>query len=472
MAANSTAQLLTFAARACSAVGVVVLLARSGGPVALGIMQFALTLSGLLPFFYGVPTLLAREVARRPEEGRRWVETGLLLTVVLGVAFTVLLPGAALAVGASSETALALALASVGMTFDGFARVLFAAFWAWERLGLETGVTAVQEAVYLLGTAIALWQGGGPVAALAVFAGSRALGAGCAWLIVGRHLGGAPLPRAGRRTLWTTVRRCTPFAASDTWMLTNARIDAVLLGAWNGPAAVGLYQAATNLVLYFTVVPRSINRALFPRMGRAWPAHPDEFRRLRDLSLRLVALVGVPVTVGSLLLAPRTIDFLYGPEFAPVVLTYQLLVLVIPMRMLGNTLSLSLAAVDRQNGRTAAVTVVAVVNVLVNCWAIPRWSYVGAAVTSMLCEALLLGAYAVLLRRATGPSQLLRSNAWPLLASAPMAAVLVATAGRPLPVTVAAGAVVYGVAVLALALLRARDRRPVRALTALVTPTR
>ena len=84
----------------------------------------------------------------------------------------------------------------------------------------------------------------------------------------------------------------------------------MLLGLWKGPVSIGLYQAATNLVLYFNVVPRSINRALFPRMGRAWPDRPADFRRLWTLSLRLVALIGVPVTVGSLLLAPRTIDFL------------------------------------------------------------------------------------------------------------------------------------------------------------------
>ena len=43
---------------------------------------------------------------------------------------------------------------------------------------------------------------------------------------------------------------------------------------------------------------------------------PDEFRRLRNFSMRLVAFIGVPVTVASMLLAPRTIDFLYGPSFA------------------------------------------------------------------------------------------------------------------------------------------------------------
>lgn len=472
--ANSTAQLATFAFRAVAGVGVVVLLARNGGPLALGIVQFALTVSSLLPYYYGVPTLLAREVARRPEEGRRWIEAGTLLALLLGALFTVALPAGAWAVGAPQETVLALAVASLGMTFDGLARVQFAAFWAWERLDRETVVTAVQEAAYFGGTAVVLGLGGGPVAAIAVFTASRALGAFGGWVLVGHHLGGLPVPRAVRGTLWRTVRQCTPFAVSDTLTLTYARFDAVLLGVWKGPAAVGLYQAATNLVLYFNVIPRSINRALFPRMGRAWPARPEEFGRLRDTSLRLVALIGVPVTVGSLLLAPRTIDFLYGPSFAPAVLTYQLLVLAIPVRMVGHTLSLSLAATDRQAKRTIAVAVAAAANVALNCWFIPRWSYLGAAITTVICELGLLVAYAVLLRRVAGRSELLRANGWPLLACVPMGAAVLLTAEQHVLVSAAAGAVAYGAAIACLAFLRAGAdrRRPTRALADLVRPAR
>ena len=472
VAANSTSQLLTFAFRAVAGVGVVVLLARSGGPLALGIVQFALTLSGLLPYYYGVPTLLAREVARRPEDARRWVEAGTLLALLLGGLFSVLLPGVALAVGAPREMVLALAVASLGMVFDGVARVQFAAFWAWERLDLETLVTAVQETAYLGGTALVLWLGGGPVEAIAVFTASRLLGAVGAWVLVGRRLGGVPVPRAERGSLLRTARQCTPFAISDTLTLTYARFDAVLLGLWKGPVPVGLYQAATNLVLHFNVVPRSINRALFPRMGRAWPRDPAGFSRLRDLSFRLVALVGVPVTIASLLLAPRTIDFLYGPEFAAAVLTYQLLILAIPLRMVGHTLSLSLAATDQQSRRTGAVTVAAVANVGLNCWFIPRMSYLGAAITTVICEAGLLVAFAVLLRRVVGRSQLVRANGWPLLASVPMGAVLLATAGQHVLVSALAGAAVYAGAVAGLAALRAGPgrRRPGRALAALVSP--
>jgi O-antigen/teichoic acid export membrane protein len=473
LASNSTSQLLSFAFRAVSGIGVVVLLARSGGPHSLGVVQFALTLTSLLPFFYGVPTLLAREVARRPEDGRRWVEAGTLVSLGFGALFTGLLAGGALLVGTSREVVLTVGIAALGMAFDGVARVQFAAFWAWERLSSETWVTGLQEAVYLAGTAAVLALGGGPVAALVVFTASRALGAVSGWVIVGRRLGGLPFPRMARGSLRPLLRQCTPFAIGDTLTLTNGRFDSVLLGVWVGPAAVGLYQAATNLVLHFNVIARSINRALYPRMGRAWPDRPDEFGRLRNLSIRIVALIAVPVTVGSLLLAPRTIDFLYGPSFEPVVLTYQLLIAVIPIRMAGNTISLSLAATNRQTLRTIAVAAAAGLNIGLNIFLIPRWSYLGAAIATMICETLLLLAYAAILRRVAGPSELFRSNGWPLLASVPMAGAIMATAGLPFLVSVASGSIAYVLALAGAALLKSRGKGGLRpGLAALVQPTR
>ena len=59
----------------------------------------------------------------------------------------------------------------------------------------------------------------------------------------------------------------------------------------------------------------------------------------------------------------------------------------------------------------------------------------------------LLVAYAVLLRQVAGRSQLLRANGWPLLASVPMAAVILLTADRHVLVSAVAGAAVYGAAV-------------------------
>ncbi len=474
IAANSGWQLISFAARAISGLGVVVLLARSGGPSALGTFQFALVLTALLPYFFGLPSLLAREVARRPENGRTWIEAATLISLALGACFSLLFAVGAMAIGASPTTTVAVAIASIGMAFDGVCRVQFAAFWAWERMQVEAAVTVMQEAAFIAGVASVVWSGGGVTGALLAFSGSRALGAILSWLLVARQLRAWPLPRGDGAFLRSTLRQSTPFAVSDTLTLTYMRADTVLLGMLKGPTAVGLYQAGTTLVLNLNVLARSLNRALYPRMSRAWPSQVQTFRRLRDGSFRTIALVAMPAAVGSFLLAPETFDFLYGPEFDPAIVTYQLLVLVIPIRMLGNTLSLSLAATDRQKPRMVAVAMAAVLNLLLNLFLIPRWSYLGAAVATVISEFSLLTTYALLLREAAGRSDLLRSLSLPGVATLPMGAAIVATRGSGLLASAAIGGVVYAVAVAALALVRTpreSRNRPTAVISNLVRST-
>jgi len=471
LAANSVWQMGSFAARALSGLGAVVMLARADGPETLGTFQFALVLTALLPYYFGLPSLLAREVARKPEDGRTWVEGGMLIAFAAGAGFTLLVVLGAEVVGASAATALAVSLASIGMVFDGVARVEFAAFWAWERMRLETAVTVLQEAAFLAGVAWVVGTGGGVTGALIAFCGSRALGAVVGWGLVARHLGVWPVPRGHVAFLRSTVVRSTPFAVNDTLTLTYMRADAVLLGIMKGPTAVGLYQAGTNLVLNLNVIARSVNHALYPRMSRAWPDQAQAFSRLRAVSLRTIGLIAMPAAVGSFLLAPETFAFLYGPEFAPAVVTYQLLVLVIPVRMIGNTFSLSLVATDRQRHRMVAVAGAAALNLGLNLLLIPRWSYLGAAVATVISEVTLLAVYGLLLRQVAGPSHLWQAVQLPAFATIPMGVAIVAMNGSGLLVSAAVGIAVYVLVVGALAVVRAAGSpgpRPRAAMAGLV----
>jgi O-antigen/teichoic acid export membrane protein len=191
--------------------------------------------------------------------------------------------------------------------------------------------------------------------------------------------------------------------------------------------------------------------------------------------LRSIGFIAMPIAVASLLLAPRTFDVLYGPRFDRAVLTYQLLVLVIPVRMLGHTFSVALAAADRQTRRTVAVAVVAGLNVALNLYFIPRWSYLGAAMTTVICETGLLLVFIVLLRQVAGATALLPAVVVPGLATLPMAAVVLLTGDQHLVFSAVAATVAYAVTVLAYALLRSPSGlrgRPSRALMALVRPER
>jgi len=470
IAANSGYQLASFTARTVSMLGVVFIIARVGGPHDLGVFQFGLTFTGLFPFYWGLPVLIAREVARRPEDARKWAECSVIVTLAIGAVCVALFAIGARLVGASSDTAQALVLAGTGLVLDSVARVEFAVFWAWERMGQETKVTCIQEAALLAAAGVVAATGGGVQGVLVVFIATRALGALVAWRILSRRVGSAVIPRTSIAFATRILRQATPFAANDTLTLTYGRADAVMLGMIKGPVSVGLYQAATNLVLNFNVLARSVNHAVYPRMSRAWTGARDRFGRLRDGSLQALALIAIPVTVGSLLLAPEILRFLYGKRFDRAILTYRLLVIAIPVRMLGNTLSLTLSAADRQTRRTVAVAVAAFCNVGLNLYFIPRWSYVGAAVTTLITEGGLFVAYVVLVRQVAGPSRVVRSVVLPAAACLPLVAVVLAMVHSPMPVPILAGAAAYGVGLLTIAALRAgpRARDPRALLTALV----
>jgi O-antigen/teichoic acid export membrane protein len=473
VARNSGWQLVTFAARAVSGLAAVVLVARHGGAGQLGVFQFALTLSQIFSFAVGLGlfNLLTREVAREPASSRWWVEAGVFVALAAGGAIAVLLGAGVRLAGQGPPIVEAVTLAGFALAFDTAGRISFAAFAGWERMGLESAATCLQEAVFLAGIPLALGAGLGVRGVMLAYLGSRALGAAAGWAMACRELRSMLVPRPHLAFLRPTLRRTIPFALDDAMSLTYIRVDSVILGFVKGPTAVGLYTAGTNLVLYLNVLARVLNTALYPRMSRAWP---DSHRlgRYRDVSLRLLGAIGTPIMVGSLLLAPAIFRFVYGSRFDRAVVTYQVLALVIPVRMLGHTLGTALTAADGQTRRTVAVAAAAVANLGLNAWFIPRYSYLGAAVTTAITESGLFVAYALMLRRLAGRSALASSLAAPALASLPMAALLLAFAHAPLPLLVAAGALAYAAAMVAVALASAPPgsrRRPKAALAALLS---
>lgn len=448
VAAGSTWQLLTFVARFAGGFAAVVVVARAGGPRELGTMQLALTVSGLLMTLVGLglPNLIAREIARSPERSRAWIESTTFAALVSGAVLTVLallVPGI---FGVSAHGAAPYCLAVASLAFDATARVVFAAFWGWERMHLETAATWLQEGGYLVGTLLVVAQGGGATQVLVCYLGSRALGAASGWALACRRLDSLLVPRPHGAFLVPVLRRSGPFAADDVFSMAYVRVDSLLLGLIKGQTAVGLYQAGTNLVLNCNILARMLNNALYPRMSRCWPDALDRLQRLTAASLRLLALVGLPIAVGAVLLADRLLPAVYGDGFGAAVLCFQLLALVIPVRMLGHTLGTTLTAADAQMWRTWGVAAAAVANIGLNLVLVPSLSYVGSAWATVITEAGLLIGYAVLVRRRTGSWGPVDAVTVPAVACLPMAAVVVLLSDAPLAVVVAAGAATYAAA--------------------------
>jgi O-antigen/teichoic acid export membrane protein len=109
--------------------------------------------------------------------------------------------------------------------------------------------------------------------------------------------------------------------------------DNLVVGRWLGPAALGIYGRAYNLmVMPASAFGRIINRVLFPVMSQV----QDERTRLANAyerALAIVAFIALPLSAFLWVVAPEFIAVVLGPAWGDVVLPFRLFSISLLFRM-------------------------------------------------------------------------------------------------------------------------------------------
>ena len=158
-----------------------------------------------------------------------------------------------------------------------------------------------------------------------------------------------------------------------------------------GDAVVGWYNAAYTLVLALKLIPRLFGQALFPAMAVFFISSRNSLKVAYEKSLRYLLILGLPIAVGTTLLAGRIIPLFYGEQFSNSIGALQILAWDILLFFLYYTLGNTLIAMNRQNQWAAAAVGCAVINVILNLILIPRFSYIGAGIATITAETFLFG---------------------------------------------------------------------------------
>ena len=126
-----------------------------------------------------------------------------------------------------------------------------------------------------------------------------------------------------------------------------ANIDYLLIGRYLGPAQLGVYTIAYNLV----IVPVSklnpvLTKVAFPVFARRQEDSAALRRGFGEL-VELVALVTFPLLVGLGILAPLAVPAIFGASWQPAALLVQILTVMGLIKCLGNPLGALLPAMGR-----------------------------------------------------------------------------------------------------------------------------
>lgn len=189
------------------------------------------------------------------------------------------------------------------------------------------------------------------------------------------------------RSIWKEILSLSwPLALMAIFASVYHYMDSIMLGAWGYLEENGWYNAAYKIIDIAALPMVLISASFFPLLASTFKKEISKDKRekifLSQLSVQ--AILGIPIFLGGILLAPQIINFIYGSQYQNAILAFQILVGTLLIIYLNNTFNSALFSANYQ-GILFLITFVGVIlNILLNLMLIPKYSLYGAAIATLI----------------------------------------------------------------------------------------
>ncbi|MCK5218802.1 flippase [bacterium] len=387
----------------------VVLVARSLGGSDFGVLNFAYSFALLFVVVidFGLNPLLVRDAAREPARLPHIFYNFLIVKTVLALLFGVaVLVGLSIVAPEPAMRRAAYWLAAFVM-LNSFTEFCNTVFHARQQMQFEAAVMVFQKLALLGFGLLALGLGWGlyGVAGAYVAAGGCGLAIALGILIHAGFIKGSWKPDFGfLKYIW---RQALPLTLTTLFVSLYFRIDMTILSKLRPAEELGWYGAAHKCVEVFMVIPAILVIAAFPGFSKLFL---EDRRKLAEASvkvIRILMILGIPLAGGMVVLARPLMILIFGPAYAASGYALAWLSIAMCFIFLNYPLSYILICSERQKVNALVSGIAVIVSVGANLFLIPKFGYLGAAVSAVLTEIFLLAAYFLAVSRCLFPLPML-----------------------------------------------------------------
>jgi O-antigen/teichoic acid export membrane protein len=184
------------------------------------------------------------------------------------------------------------------------------------------------------------------------------------------------------------LKESYPVGISAIIVFAYFKLDTILLSVLKTSADVGIYNAAYKVLENISFFPAMFVGLVMPIMSRYIFHERKKFEMVADKTFKVFLVLTVPLFIGTFFLAPGIIRLIGGAGFMEAVPVLRLLAAAMVFIFFGNFFTNVIIAGSLQKRLMGILLFCAIFNVSLNLILIPRYSYIGAAVTSSLTEGL------------------------------------------------------------------------------------
>jgi len=190
-----------------------------------------------------------------------------------------------------------------------------------------------------------------------------------------------------------------PMGAVVVLGLLHFKLDTVLLSLLKDPADVGIYTVAHRFLEYSLVLPGMFVAAVFPILTGLLARRDPQAHEVIERSFNFLLLLAVPLAAALGVLAEPVVRLVAPEGFDDAIVPLRVLSVAIVVAFANTIFASLLLGLNRQRALLVVSAAGVALNVALNLYFIPTWSYTGAAITTVISECFGFAAVFALARR-------------------------------------------------------------------------
>jgi O-antigen/teichoic acid export membrane protein len=218
------------------------------------------------------------------------------------------------------------------------------------------------------------------------------------WVLVGlRH--GRAKPSLDLTAGWMLLSEALPLGIAEIFGRLTQHVDKLLLAALGTPAALGLFSAAYKFLEAMSPFTVNMTLPLFPVFSRLAQVSSLQLFRAHEQSLKFLYAMGMPLAVILFVFSDSIVLLFFGEAYCQAEVAVRLLapavVLLLPTSLYGYIFT----ALGCQRLYMGCMAAALIVNTLLDLLLIRFYSFIGAAVGTLVGQGVLFLAGLLMLHR-------------------------------------------------------------------------
>ena len=361
--------------------------ARYLGAAGFGILSFALAFTGIFGVFsdLGLSTLTIRDVARDKSLAGKYLGNIAVMKIILVVITFGLIAITINLLGYPEQTIKVVYLVALSIIFSAFSGMFNSIFQAYEKMEYQSIGHILSSILMLSGALFAISQGFSVVEFASVYFIVSAVVLGYNFIVCVRKF---VLPKIEVDfSFWKpTIKEALPFGLSGIFITIYYWIDSVMLSLMKGNEVVGWYNAPYRLIVVLLFIPSIINIVVFPTMSRFHISSQNSLNLMTKKYFKFMLVIGIPIGVGTTLLADKVILLIFGTEYTQSIIALQILIWAMVFIFANAAFVRLFESINKQIIVTKITGICMIENIILNLLIIPRFSYIGASITTVITE--------------------------------------------------------------------------------------